>query len=774
MIDCPTERDWHEALDSGVVMPNWDAHLESCISCRKTLDRLTEKLPNARKTTAIPHDEPTPLLLDWLRQSPQNEPAGVRPGDTIDQFRLERELGRGGMGSVFLATDERLHRSVAIKILHAHRRDRAGIDRFAREAEAAARLNHPNLVPLLASGVTTDGVPYFVMPNLPGGSLAGKIHTRHRVSSRDAARWIAELAEGLEAVHRAGLLHRDIKPSNVLFDADGTPKLADFGLARFVDRPGTTATIHGVIGTPEYLSPELARDASQASRASDLYALGLTLYECLTRTVPFRGDPLAVLRQIQQDDPPPPRAFASDVPRQMEIIVLKAIAADPTHRYSSAAAFGDDLRRWLAGHPISARPATAWARAGHWVRRHSALAAAGVGAGLLIASLATTIVLQAQARRRETALNADLSESVTREVRARQRFEEAYLVSRNGLIGSALNTDRLAVIPDARDLYLESLRHSAETMDELSRVRPEDPVIRREYARELNTLTQALIARQDPASRETLDRLKAAVTALDPDDRDALRFRLDATAYDAAIASQRGDREAAIAAKADYDRMLDSSLRANPEDPRLLELAFQNAQKRMFEQITANDRDAALAADQDALGFADRWCRAAPRSVDAATQLGSHLCLSLRGALDDDRWEDVISLIPRCEKALENPLHREGRMLAYNRGLLALARGRVCIRERSWEEAGRTLDDGIASLRAASGRYADAPLLKSLLAHLLERRGHVAARRGDASLARDRWQEGRSIVTQCLSNAPADATMTSLKLRIEQQISELP
>lgn len=772
MIGCPTERDWQEALDSGIVMPAWETHLSSCVPCRLTLDRLSGSTPSPRSTTS--HDEPTPKFLDRLRQTRTIDCAGVGAGDRIDHFRLDRELGRGGMGTVFLASDERLHRHVAIKILHAHRRDRAGMERFAREAEAAARLNHPNLVPLLASGVTVDGVPYFVMPVLPGGSLAAKIRSQRRLPARDAARWIAELAEGIEAVHQAGLLHRDVKPSNILFDGEGTPKLADFGLARFLDRPGTTATVAGLIGTPEYLSPELARDASYESRDSDLYALGVTLYECLTGTVPFRGDPLAILRQIQQDDPPTVRSLASDVPRDLEIIVQKAMAADLTQRYSSAAHFAADLRRWLTGHPITAQPATSWARASKWVRRHPALAATATAISLLIVSLTTTIVLQWQARQREAALNADLSESVSREAKARERFEAAYLVSRNGLIGSALQTEKLGELPGGRDLYLESLRHSAETLGELARVRPEDQVIRREYARELNTLTNVLLSRKDPTARESLDRLKAAVAVLDPDDREASRFRLDTTAHRATLAAQIGDRDAESTATAEYNRALEESLRANPDDPLLLELAFLSAQKRMFERIAANNREAAIAADEEACGYVIRWSQVAPRSVDAATQRGSQVSLSLRLALDQERWKDVKRLVPLCDAALQNPLHLEGRMLAYNRGLLALARGRISIEDHNWTQATTDLSQGLDPLRQAAAKYPDAPLLRSLLAHLLDRRGEVAIQLNDATTARESWQEGQSLVSQLLSNAASDANLVALKRKIEEQISNLP
>src|SRR5581483_6581584 len=221
---------------------------------------------------------------------------------------------------------------------------------------AAAALDHPHVVPVHAVANPADGPPYLVMPYVAGPTLRQRIAAEKRLAPREAARLVAEVADGLAAAHALGQVHRDVKPANVLLDeATGRARLTDFGLVRLAERGGTT--LEGVLaGTPEYMSPEQVGAPDRLDARSDVYALGVTLYEALTGEVPFRGAAHMVLQQVLHDDPPSPRRLNDAVPRDLETVCLKALAKEPARRYAGAADFRDDLRRFLGGQPVRARP----------------------------------------------------------------------------------------------------------------------------------------------------------------------------------------------------------------------------------------------------------------------------------------------------------------------------------------------------------------------------------------------------------------------------------
>jgi serine/threonine-protein kinase len=289
----------------------------------------------------------------------------------VPGYEILSELGRGGMGVVYKARQVAAKRIVALKMVLAG--PHAGLlelQRFGTEAEAAARMQHANLVHIYEVG-ERDGLPYFSMEMVDGGSLAGKL-TGQPWPEEQAARLIETLARAMDYAHRQGVIHRDLKPANVLLAADGTPKITDFGLAKKVEELGRGQTRTGtVMGTPSYMAPEQAGGKTQEiGPATDVWALGAILYELLTGRPPFRGaTDLDTVLAVLSDDPVPVRQLNRKASRNLETICLKCLRKDPRKRYDSAAELADDLQRFVTGEPIKARPPRMLERAAQWVWR---------------------------------------------------------------------------------------------------------------------------------------------------------------------------------------------------------------------------------------------------------------------------------------------------------------------------------------------------------------------------------------------------------------------
>ena len=307
--------------------PSWDPHETSV----------------AVETTFGPSNEPS-FEPSWPM-------SGASRGEVVPDFEILGELGHGGMGIVYKARQVRLKRLVALKMI---RDDWHGnpehLARFEIEAEAVARLNHPNIVRIYEIG-RAGRVPYVVLELLEGGTL------KHRLAGtpqpvREAASLLSTLARAVHAAHVAGILHRDLKPSNVLFDQEGIPKIADFGLAKRLEvEEGETQTGQ-VIGTPSYMAPEQAKGWDrEIGPAADIYSLGAILYEMLTGRPPFKGTtPTETLKLVLEEDPVPPSRLRPKLPFDLETICLKCIARDPRKRYANALAW---LKTWIDTWPAN-------------------------------------------------------------------------------------------------------------------------------------------------------------------------------------------------------------------------------------------------------------------------------------------------------------------------------------------------------------------------------------------------------------------------------------
>jgi tetratricopeptide (TPR) repeat protein len=307
---------------------------------------------------------------------------GPRLRGHIPGYEILGELGRGGMGVVYKARQVSLKRFVALKMILAG--SHAGADqraRFRTEAEAVARLQHPNIVQVYEVG-EYDGLPFLALEFVDGASLARRLGGTP-LPPRTAAELVERLAHAVHAAHQAGIVHRDLKPGNVLLAEDGTPKVTDFGLAKQTDAEGVTAST-AILGTPSYMAPEQAEGkARQVGPLADVYALGAILYETLTGRAPFRGATLVeTLGMVRTREPVPPSQVRRPVPHDLETICLKCLQKEPAKRYPSAFALAEDLRRFLNGEPVAARPIGRAERLWRLCRRNPVVS--GLSAALLL------------------------------------------------------------------------------------------------------------------------------------------------------------------------------------------------------------------------------------------------------------------------------------------------------------------------------------------------------------------------------------------------------
>jgi serine/threonine protein kinase len=318
----------------------------------------------------------------------------------LPHYEVLRVLGQGGMGIVYQARQLQPNRLVALKMILAG--SRAGAEQRARfhvEAEAAARLQHPNIVAIYEVG-DWEGLPFFTMEWMDGGSLA-EVLANSVLPPRTAAHVVATLARAVQFAHERGIIHRDLKPANILLakaqEADVGPetleratlKITDFGLAKQIENHDRQTQTGAILGTPSYLAPEQAAGkGGQVGPAADIYALGAILYEALTGRPPFQGhSTLDTLEQVRSREPLPPSRLQPKLPRDLETICLTCLSKEPARRYARADALADDLRRFLAGEPIHARPTPAWERAFKWMQRQPALASLLAVGGLAVICL---------------------------------------------------------------------------------------------------------------------------------------------------------------------------------------------------------------------------------------------------------------------------------------------------------------------------------------------------------------------------------------------------
>jgi WD40 repeat protein len=426
-----------------------DKFLGRSVRCKRCSGQFTAQATHDRQ----------PLAADTFRGAGKASggPASELPRE-IGGFEVRGVLGTGAFGQVLLAWDRNLQRLVALKVPHqgTFATPRA-IERFEREARAAAQLRHPHIVPIYAAG--HDGTTHYIASQfIPGpagqaGRTLAEAIDEDGLDFQEAAQVVRDLAEALAYAHDLGIVHRDVKPANVLLDARGGAHLADFGLAHHQDEATKITQDGAVLGTPAYMAPEQARGQhNEPLPASDQYSLGIVLYELLCGTVPFTGAVGLVLSRQINEEPPPPRGVQPEVPRDLETICLKALAKRPEERYDDCQEMAEDLRRWLEDAPIEARRLGLVERGVRWVRRNPALAGLAAAVALvLVAGTAISSFFGIQASR-------NASQARQEQERADAKAEEA----KNNAAAVEKQILRVREEKERADIQAEEARKNAE------------------------------------------------------------------------------------------------------------------------------------------------------------------------------------------------------------------------------------------------------------------------------------------------------------------------
>jgi serine/threonine protein kinase len=468
--------------------PEFAADLEEFFAGRKEVHQLATPLREVVKMAAGENSTAAGSDSQDLRATPEARSFG--------DYDLLELIGQGGMGVVYKAFQKSLHRQVALKMIRA-----GGLagdldpQRLRNEAEAAAHLDHPHIVPIYEVG-DCDGRPYFSMKLIEGGNLGQWIADCGRPIAdfqKDAAQLLAQVARAVHHAHQRGILHRDLKPSNILLEyperglqaqeksancdlKSAIPYVTDFGLAKWL-RTDTSLTQSGlIVGTPGYLAPEQATGPKKAiTTAADVYGLGAILYALLTGQPPFRADtPLETLAQVKENEPELPSGLHRLVNRDLETICLKCLQKDPAQRYASAEALAEDLERWLAGKPIQARPLSRLARIGRWSRRNPAIA--GLTACVLVLIILALVglaigswMIWREQSRTLSALGDVETQRQRAEVHFRQALETVERMSQvaNARLGTPGNAqfEQKAVAEEALKLYLRLLDEKSDDPD---------------------------------------------------------------------------------------------------------------------------------------------------------------------------------------------------------------------------------------------------------------------------------------------------------------------
>ena len=414
-MNCPSDSQLAAFLDEtleGRSSATIAAHIDGCPKCQAQLDDIitcdssdafavrshhpTLDLDSHDQTAIAELVQRLQSAVNPMPDSSDDESASrrfaataIRESDLpalLDHYRLIEKIGEGATGVLYRATDERLGREVAVKVL---KPELAAVPnaraRFEREARACASLRHDHIIAVHhVEAAVEDQCPYLVMEFVRGGSLLDHFEKGPATDVRANVEWLRQAAAALQAAHDTGIVHRDIKPSNLLIDeTSGRLLVVDFGLARLTDSEESLTAANAIAGTPAYMSPEQITHPHDVAGLSDVYSLGVVLYETLTGERPFRGTVRMVLNQVQHEEPVPPRRLNDRIPRDLETICLKAMSKEQRLRYKSAADFADDLQRWLDGRPVLARPVGTIGKLWRWTHRNPRLA----GVSAIVASV---------------------------------------------------------------------------------------------------------------------------------------------------------------------------------------------------------------------------------------------------------------------------------------------------------------------------------------------------------------------------------------------------
>ncbi|MDA1053350.1 MAG: serine/threonine-protein kinase [Planctomycetota bacterium] len=559
--------------------------------------------------TETKHFDPFQTVLPAVPVTGADASANLGLG-LIGDYELLSELGRGGMGVVYRARQRSIDRIVALKVI---RRDqlqslhpesqRSVVDRFHQESMAAAKLEHDHIIRLYEVG-ESDGQQYFSMQYVRGPSLADVLRSGPLESHR-AAGYMAAVASAVVAAHEAGILHRDLKPQNVMLDETTDRVLvADFGLAKLIEGEEQLTIAGEVMGTPSYMPPEQARDASRVTEKSDVYSLGATLYHLLTAKPPFQAATVVeTIRQVIDEPPVPPTRLNPAIDRDIETICLKCLEKEPSRRYDTARALADDLLRYVRGEPIAARPLTVFGRTFRWCRRKPVTASliATAAICLLGAFISATVgyvmtsraLAKSEARYRQSRSTVDFF--FTRVSETGLLDEPGMQALREDLLSRALEhyrefvdsrkddpglenelgqanfrlakiTQKIRSPAEAIDLY----RHSLAIQQRLMNENPDNESFRHDVGETLNAMGRAFyeLKQLDEAERAFREARQLREQLVEADEADPERTRLLANTLMnlGTVEEKRGDFAAAKASIAEAQRRRSKLLDRDPEN----------------------------------------------------------------------------------------------------------------------------------------------------------------------------------------------------------------
>jgi serine/threonine-protein kinase len=505
------------------------------------------------------------------------QPARETPaGATLPYFgdyALQQEIARGGMGVVYRARQTSLNRVVALKMILAGRlASPADVQRFRNEAEAAANLEHPHIVPIYEVG-EHEGQHYFTMKFIEGGSLAQHAE-RLRGDPRAAAQLLAVVARAVHHAHQRGILHRDLKPANILLDEHKQPHLTDFGLARRLQGDSSLTRSGTAVGSPSYMAPEQAGGPSRAvTTAADVYSLGAILYDLLCGRPPFRAEtPLETLRHLLEREPERPRVFEPRVNRDLETICLKCLEKEPGRRYASAAELADDLERFLRGEPVRARRAGLAERLWRWCRRRPVPAA--LAAALILSLAAGTSLITWQWLRAEANF-AHAEEQRSRAEQERARAEEGFREAHQAVndFCTKVSEGQMRDVPGLQPVRRELLEAALAYYERFLHERGHDPALRAELADiyfRIATITSLLGSR--PEALKAYARARTMYEDLLRADPGSVSLRTalaEIHGRTGILQADTGQPAAALASYEEATRLYGELLGAHPDDPTL-------------------------------------------------------------------------------------------------------------------------------------------------------------------------------------------------------------
>jgi serine/threonine-protein kinase len=668
-------------------------------------------------------------------------------------YQLLAEIARGGMGVVYRARQVSLNRVVALKRILAGRLAAAEeVRRFRCEAEVAANLDHPNVVPIYEVG-EYDGQHFFTMKLIEGGNLAQHAH-RFRGDPRAAARLLTTIARAVHHAHQRGLLHRDLKPANVLLDEQGLPHLTDFGLARRLQAQ-TGLTRPGIaVGTPSYMAPEQAAGPGPAiTTAADVYSLGAILYELLSGRPPFHAEhPLETLRQLLEREPQRLRTLDPRVDLDLETVCLKCLEKDPGRRYASAAELADDLERFLRGEPVHARRAVWLERLWRWCRRRPLTAALVAALALCLATGAGLITWQWR-RAEDSSFRAEVER-----VRAEEGFRQAQQAVND--FYTRVSEGRMRDAPGLQRERREVLETALAYYERFLRERGEDPALRAELA-DLHLRIGTITSLVGPKSKALEAYLRALAVyddllRTDPGSVSLRQSWAETRGRIGIFEAETGRTEAALTSFREAGRQYEELLRERPSDP-----ALENGAAIVFNNLGSRHRLAGRvdeAADylRRARDLHEDVVRQDPTAPEFRANLAVSCCnlAALEAALG--RRTDAHRLYQRARDLQEQLVEGDPVSFRFQQELAATCRqlgGEQCLDEE-YEEALRTLERGQSLLERLARAEPGMASLKCDLAAGCRQTGHAYRGNGQLEAALAQYDKGVALMEDLTREYP--------------------